>query len=444
MVQDPNSRANWYADIPMSARWPTVTGFAILGGAIFGFAAWANTAPMDGAVISRGSFVVTGQNKIIQHLEGGIIEKILVREGDRVDAGQTLIKLGETGHKAKLRRLSLRYARLLAARARLNAQSRKEDKLVFPEILLKQDSDPDIRHIISVQKFAFETHLNTMRNDIDILERSIASFRHRVTGAEAQLAAARTQLKHVKSELEGKAKLYGKGLLGKPQILAVRRAEAQITGEIGKLIAQADDGRERIRKAEQQIVRVRNMGVEKAVDELHQTEAEMQDVRERITAARDVLKRVNIAAPVAGIVIKMRYHTPGGVIEPGNDILELLPLGDELIIQAHIRPQDIDNVKRGQDAIIRLTALNQRITPMVPGKVIYVSADTLPNEEQRTKDDVYIARVKLDKFEVEKMANFQATPGMPVEIYIKTGERTFFEYLLQPVFDSMQRAFRES
>jgi HlyD family type I secretion membrane fusion protein len=212
-----------------------------------------------------------------------------------------------------------------------------------------------------------------------------------------------------------------------------------MTGEIG-------DATERIARTRQQIEALRNATVKQAVEQMHEVAAEFTDLRERVRAAQSVVDRVNITAPVRGVVVKMRYHTPGGVIEPGKIIMQVLPLGAELIIEARVGLRDIDNVKIDQDAEVRLTALSRRVTPMVKGRVIYVSADSMPDESnaQAARKDVYIARVKLDPLEAARIPEFSPTPGMPVEVYIKSAERTFFDYLTRPIRDSMSRAFRES
>ena len=186
------------------------------------------------------------------------------------------------------------------------------------------------------------------------------------------------------------------------------------------------------------------MAVQQAVEDLQTNANELKDVGERITAARRVVAGLDIIAPVAGVVVKLNYFTVGGVIRPGNDILALLPLGDELIIEVNVRPQDIDHVKIGQEALVRLPALNQRLTPMLPGNVTYVSADAIPNEKKQNADNIYIAHIQLDAAMARQVRNFTPTPGMPAEVFIKTGQRTFFEYLVKPVRDTMSRAFRES
>ena len=443
MIVSPPQRA-WHAGVPTSGRAASLSGYLILFSALFGFAVWARLAPMDGAVIASGNFVVIGQNKVIQHLEGGIIKDILVREGQEVKKGETLMRLDNTAAKARLQRLIIRNYQLLIIQARLQAEARHNKKFTLPKVLIPVAKNNNIKSIFRGQTFIFDVHRDKLATEVEIFEREIGSYRERVKGAKLQLSSIKRQKKLIEEEMWGKISLLNKGLLRKSEVLALKRAQARFQGEGGRILALLGDGQQRIAKANRQILRVRTVAVQKAVEEMHKMEAERQDVRERIRAARDVLKRIEIKAPVGGVVIKMKYHTPGGVIEPGKFILELLPISSSLIIQAHIRPQDINNVKMGQEANIRLTALSSRVTPMVSGRVVYVSADTLSDDQKSSSQDVYVARVALDPDNIVDLKGFKPTPGMPAEIYIKTGERTFFEYLLQPVFDSMSRAFRES
>lgn len=460
MRQEPTDRRLWYSDVPRSGRVPTIIGFAVLLVTVFGFGAWASRAPIEGAVVAPGIFVAIGQNKIIQHLEGGIIRELLVKEGDAVIANQTLIRLDSTSANANLRRLVLRRKRLLALRARLRTEASHESEINFPDELLESDEsefelpnddlerakDADISAILDSQDVTFQARRNQLNAEIAILEQGIGAFNERIAGDKVQLKAVRDQLALIQEELEAKAKLLEKGLLQKPRLLAVQRARAKLQGDVGRFLGEIGDNKERIARTRRQIAKVKYEMVQKSFEQLQEVESEIRDVRERISAARDILDRIDITAPVKGVVVKLNYYTPGGVIEPGKDIMEILPVGEELIIEARVRPQDIDNVKQDLEAIVRLTALSQRVTPMIPGKVVYVSADTLPEEKNgiRLDDDIYVARIRLDAKKAAEVKDFRPTPGMPAEIYIKTGERTFFEYLMQPIVDSMSRAFRES
>ncbi|AWM86124.1 HlyD family type I secretion periplasmic adaptor subunit [Microvirga sp. 17 mud 1-3] len=435
----------WYADVPRSTRLPTLLGIAILTLTLMGFGYWGGIAPIAGAVVTSGAFVATGQNKIIQHLEGGVIQDILVREGDVVEPGETLIQLDETGPRAELRRLALREARLIAIEARLRAEMAEKREVAFPDELLRQvDSDPDIATIVKAQRATIEARQKSLQSEIASIRTSIEALHERIKGSTTQLASVREQIAFFDEELLAKEQLLKSGLIRKSEVLALQRARANLQGEVGRLTGEIGDSKERIARSEEQIVGTRNAAIKTSVEQLHETLGELADVRERVLAATRVLDRVKIASPVKGVVVKLRYHTPGGVIEAGKTVMEIVPLQDSLLIEVRVRPQDIPNVKLGQKAIIRLTALKQRITPMIEGEVVYVSADALPDEKSTlTRNDVYVARVSLDPNEASKIHGFAPTPGMPAEVYIKTTDRTFIEYLLQPIRDSMARAFRE-
>lgn len=439
-------QGDWYADVPRSARRPTLIGIGVLALTVLGFGYWGSAAPIAGAVVTPGAFVATGQNKVIQHLEGGVIHEILVREGDLVEPGQTLIRLDETTPRAELRRLSLRQAHLLAIEARLRTEIADGAEITFPSTLVqKQDSDPEITTIIKAQRATLAARRKSLQSEVASIETGIYALQERIKGSTAQLASVRQQISYFDEELQTKEQLLRSGLIRKSEVLALQRARANLQGEAGRLEGDIGDAKERIARSEEQIAGVRNTAIKASVEQLHEALAELADVGARILASKRVLERINITSPVKGIVVKLRYHTTGGVVEAGKTVLEIVPIEENLLIEVRVRPQDIENVKIGQQAIVRMTALKQRITPMIAGEVVYVSADTLPDDKsgQLTRTDVYVARISLDPEELAQIKGFAPTPGMPAEVYIKTTERTFFEYLVQPLKDSMSRAFRE-
>lgn len=449
MAQTPavlQKQREWYADVPRSTRLPTLVGVGVLALTVMGFGYWGGIAPIAGAVVTSGAFVATGQNKLIQHLEGGVIQEILVREGDIVQKGQTVIQLDETSPRAELRRLSLRQARLLAIEARLRAEMAEESEITFPaELLSKLQADPDFTTIVKAQRATIDAHRKSLQSEIASLRTGIDALHERINGSTAQLTSVREQIAFFDEELGAKEQLLRSGLIRKSEVLALQRARANLQGEAGRITGEIGDSKEKIARSEEQIVGARNAAIKTSVEQLHETLAELADVRERILASTRILERVKISSPVRGVVVKLRYHTAGGVVEPGKTVMEIVPVQDNLLIEVRIRPQDIQNVKLGQPAIIRLTALKQRVTPMIDGKVVYVSADALPDDKSgaAARSDVYVARVAPDPGATANIQDFAPTPGMPAEVYIKTTDRTFLEYLLQPIRDSMSRAFRE-
>lgn len=439
--------APWYSEIPRNPRMAKLSGTLIIAATIMGFGVWGNTAPISGAVISTGVFVTTGQNKIIQHLEGGVIKQINVREGDVVEAGQELLVLDDTASRAELRRVILRQMRAETIEARLNAEANGRSTFEFPSDLLAMRHDPDIAALMRTQRATFVARQNNMESDIASQRRGIEALEEKIKGSRRQLAALQTQAELIQEELSGKQALLARGYVRKPEVLALQRGAASIQGEMGRVDGDIGDARERIERALEQIKGVRKQAIKTASEQLQEVGAELNDARERARSARNVLERTRLLAPVRGTVVKLRYHTSSGVIEPGKAIMEIVPLSGDIIIETHVRPQDIDKIKHSQMAAIRLTALNQRTTPMASGKVIYISADALPDEKQRaypSLTDLYVVRIRLDSASVEGVHDFSPTPGMPAEVYIQTAERTFFQYLMQPITDSMARAFRET
>lgn len=441
------SEGTWYDSLPRSTKFPTVAGALIMAVVTMGFGVWGNMAPIAGAVVASGVFVVTGQNKIVQHLEGGMIREIYVREGDKVEAGQILLELDDTAARAELQRLFLRRIRLSAIDARLQAETKEEKEITLPpEIVQWLPNSPEAREILDSQQMTFTARRNNLNSDIKSIQESINALEERIRGSRVQREAIHRQIVLLDEEIVTKDKLVQQGLVRKPELMVLQRSKANLEGEVGRVMGDIGDAKERIARALEQINGVRKTAIKTAVEQLHEIRGELADVRERMLSAKGILDRVRVTAPVSGVVVKLRYHTRGGVVEAGKNIMELLPLKDELIIEARLRPQDIDSVKHGQTAMVRLTALNQRITPMVTGDVIYLSADTLADEKKSQQvgpTDIYIVRVKLNSEESRDIPGFSPTPGMPAEVYIKTAERTFFQYIVRPIHDSMMRAFRE-
>lgn len=432
----------WYAEVPRSIRKHTIIGLLLITLFFGGFGAWAATAPLAAAVIAQGSFVATGKNKIVQHLEGGVIEEILVSEGDKVEKGQTLIQLDETAALVKERQLFLRRARLEAVVARLEAEQAGRDRIAFPETVLKNLSHPKVAEIVTEQKASFESIRAKLTSDIKLLEHNIQSLKFRAQGYRSLLESHHRQLELLKQEYSGKKALFDKGLVRAPELRAVERAMADADGNIGRLEAEISETQAQVRKHEQQIVQTSNAYRQAALDQLQPVASELDTVREEAHSARRVLDRVTIDAPVSGVVVRMHYHSAGGVIESGKSILEILPVDVPLIIETYILQSDIDNVKIGQPATVRLTALNRRTTPVLNGEVFYVSADSVPDDTVSGRE-AYVVRVMLEPSELERISGFAPTPGMPAEVLVQTAERTFLSYIVKPIRDSMSRAFAE-
>jgi len=448
-----DSIGEWYLGVPLSAKWPIFTGLAMLVVWLGCFGVWAGVAPLNSAVVAPGTFVATGQNKLVQHFEGGIIREIAAKDGDVVEVNQVLVRIDDTAANSKLRRLVLKKHRLLAMKGRLEAEMSSSETIETPAAFSESARDPEIQAILERQRAELWARRASLVTAESVLVKQIAGLEESIRGYQAQVQSTEQRIALFAEELKDKNSLLGQQLVRKSDVLALRRSEASLGGELGEYLGRIADSKERIAQANERIAQLHSTALRDTIKELRDTEAELDDVEEQIRAAQDIVNRVDVRSPVRGIVVKKNFHTPGGVVSPGAVILELLPIGEERIIEAHVNPKDISHVSVGQEALVRLSALNQRITPMVGASVIYVSADALSEQAQakaetgtdsNTRREFYIVRVGLDQEVLKRMPEFIPTPGMPADVYIKTGERTFFEYMMKPVFDSFSRAFRET
>jgi len=433
----------WYQEVPRSIGKQAFFGFLLLVLTFGGFGSWAMLAPLAAAVIAQGSFVATGQNKIVQHLEGGIISDILVQEGDHVTEGQIMLSLDQTLALATNRELALRRIRLEATQARLVAEHEHHEQLTFPPHLEAERSDPEAAMILDGQFLAFQASSASLANDVSVITRNLEALDIRTTGYSIQLNATRSQLGLLGEELESKTKLVESGLSRRSEALALRRAMFEADGQVGRLEAEIAELTEMRAKFEAQIVKTRDEYSRNALTQLQTIESELESVREQLRKSSNILDRTHVIAPVSGTVVRLYYHTTGGVVETGRPIVEILPADAPLIIEVLVPRANIDSVNVGQMATVRLTGLNQRTTPVLHGTVDYVSADAIADGSNGTRREVYLSRVTVSPAEMQRIQGFSPTPGMPAEIMIQTEERTFAQYLAKPVMDSMTRAFRE-
>ncbi len=435
---------DWYEGVPRSVRWHKILGLLLLFGGFGGFGYWASTAPLAAGLISQGSFVATGNNQIVQHLEGGIIAEILVHEGDHVVVGQPLMRLDQTAAYAREEELFLRRARLEGITARLQAMADGLTSMPLPAFLADNAHRPDVTDIITSQRHAFDVAQQKLAIDITVLENNAAALAYRLEGFTAQAASATDTVAIINEELTDKSTLLADGLVRADAVNALRRGQAEATGQLARLESQISETQLMLDKSVDQVSQARAAYLNEALEELQLMQAELDSVREQHNSAQSVSFRSEIVAPVDGVVVQLKYNTPGGVIEPGKPIAEILPLDAELIVETMVKRADIDSIAVGQDAMIRLVALNQRTTPVLQGQVFYISADAIRDGATgQTARDVYIARIALPPDQVALVPGFQPTPGMPAEIIIATNERTFLQYIVKPIVDSMARAFRE-
>lgn len=436
------THASWNTSVATSTRSYALAGYATLAVFAGGFGYWAASAPLAGAVIAPGVVAAAGQNVSIQHLEGGIVRELHVREGGRVAAGEPMLDLDPTIVEAQLNRLLRQSIALEARAARLEAERDGLEEMAVPTDLAQVPPDPQVAKVVNEQRREFVARLSRYRAELAILNQRIAALEAAVPGLDAQKAAAEEQLRVVDEEVTRKQELLGQGLTDRSDYAVLLRSQAELIGQIASLQSQIASSSIQIVEAREQIARLETGRVEDALAELNTVRATLADVEEQIVAATSVVERTVVRAPVDGIVVDARYNAIGGIVSPGATIFELLPTTNDLLIEAHVQPRDIDAVAIGQEARLRFTALDVRQTPEVPGTVIYVAADRRVDEY--TREAFFEVRLEPTHELPPGITREQIYPGIPVEAYISTGERTFLDYLVKPIQDSFSRAFREN
>lgn len=428
-------------DSKPNLRGMVIVGFAITG-AFFGlFGGWAAFAPLESAAIAPGIVSVDTNRKTIQHLEGGIVGEIRVREGAAVKAGQVLIRLDEIQPRASLELLLGRLMAAKALEARLIAERDDESGIEIPDELLSRGDDPKIAKIIHGQSRIFESRNAAINGQVAILGRRQAQLGEEINGLKNQIKAEEKQLALIGEEIADVEGLIRKGLARKPRLLSLKREAAEIEGSKGKNQAAVARSRQQIDETRLRIAELRTNRVNEVVQELREVQTELFDLTERMGAARDVLSRTEIRAPLDGTVVNLRVHTTGGVIAPGEPLLDIVPSDEPLVIEARVDPNDIDIVHPGLFAQVRLSAFSSRTMVPIDGRVVWVSADSLTDE--RTGQSYYLARVELTGDLAKVLEGASLYPGMAAEVMVVTGARTTLEYLVRPIAQSLNRAFRE-
>jgi HlyD family type I secretion membrane fusion protein len=403
---------------------------------------WATTAPLSGAVIASGTVSPEGSRRTVQHLEGGIIREFAVKEGSKVKAGDVLLVLATTGAQSEVATLTARLRLLAATEARLQAERSGAATITFDHPSLSDTADPDVRAVIDQQTNQFETRGSADRTRTEILTQRIAQLEQQNIGAERQIAGIRRQLALIREEVVAKTELYEKGFETKPRLLALQREEAALLGNEGELLARIARNNEAIGETKLQIANMLVQRREEIDRELAETQSKRREVEAQIAASLDRLTRTSIVAPVSGTVIDLHFKTVGGVVRPGEPILDIVPEDEYLVIEARVRPVDIDDVRAPGEAYVTFPSYPQRRMIRLPAKVERISADTFT--DPRTGERYYSARVTVDRALIKELDPFiELTPGMPAEIYLSTVARTFLDYMLQPLAFAVERAFRE-
>jgi HlyD family secretion protein len=425
----------------LSIRKHLVVGLAVvlvLGGGVGG---WASTVPISGALIAPGSVVVDSNVKKVQHPTGGVVGEILARDGDVVKAGDVVVRLDETVVKASLAIVVKSLNGLYARAARLDAEQRGLDQIKFPESLTAHADDPDVKDVMASETRLFEFRVNGRVGQKAQLRERITQLNEEISGLEAQEAAKDKEIALVQQELVGVRQLYDQHLVQLTRLTTLERDSARLAGERAQYIASRAQAKGKITETELQIIQVDKDMLAEVSKDLRETNDKIGEYVERKVTAEDQLRRVDIRAPQDGMVLQSTAHTVGGVITAGDAIMMIVPQGDALSVEAKVNPQDIDKLQIGQKTLLRLSAFNQRTTPELNGVVTRVSADT--TTDQRTGQAYYTIRVSMPPEEIKRLGDVKIIPGMPVEAFVQTGDRTLMSYLMKPLSDQFMRSFRE-
>lgn len=407
----------------------------------FGFGVWAARAPLQSAAIAPGVVAVDSKRKTVQHLEGGLIAAIKVVDGDRVREGQVLLELDDAETRAEVAILKGRLAVNLAMQARLEAERNGSEALDFPKEIDRLAKDAgDSAQLWLGEERIFAERRRFLIGQEDLKRRQVAQLAAEIGGLEEEIATENRQLALIEEERSALADLVDKGLARRPRLLELQRAEASIEGARARNRAAIARAQQRIEEIELSIIDVRNRVLNEVVTGLQDVRAEIADLRDRLSAAEERLERTQVRAPVDGTVVDLRVFTDGGVLRPGEEILDLVPHGEALAVEAQIEPADVDVVKAGLPAEVRIGAFSASQAPLLAGRVVTISADSLTDE--RSGVSYYAARIVLEDLSaLPPGAALQ--PGMPAEVMIITGERTALQYLLDPLRHRVSRAMRE-
>jgi HlyD family secretion protein len=424
-----------------SIRRHMVAGLAIVVVLAFGVGGWAGTMKLSGAIIAPGSIVVDSNVKKVQHPTGGIVGEVLVRDGDRVKAGQVLVRLDDTVTRANLAIVTKGLTELTARKARLESERDGDDDVQFPADLLARAKEPDVASVLDGERKLFELRRNARIGQKAQLRQRVEQLKEEIRGFQAQRESKEKQIGLINREAAGVEDLWKLKLVPLTKLTELQREAARLDGEAGQLIAQTAEASGKISETELAIIQIDRDLASEVAKETREIDSKIGEFVERKVTAEDQLKRVDIRAPQDGMVFQSAVHTVGGVITAGDAIMLIVPDADQLSVESRVNPQDIDQIQIGQDALLRFSALNQRTTPEIFGKVTRIAADA--TTDQRTGQTYYTIRIGMPPSEIVKLGDVRLLPGMPVEAFVQTGERTMISYLTKPLRDQLMRMFRE-
>lgn len=424
-----------------SIRSHTQFGFSLMVAVVFGLGGWAAATEIAGAVIAAGQVVVESNVKKIQHLTGGIVGQLRVRDGEAVMAGDLLIQLDDTVTRANLAVISKGLDGLLARKARLVAERDGKDEFDAPAALAARALDPDVIRVLAGEAKLFELRRTARQGQTAQLRQRIAQLQNEVEGASIQAEAKVMEIALIERELEGARRLWMKNLMPISKLTAMQREATRVGGEHGALQAKIAQAKGRIAETELQVYQVDHELGSQVAKELAEVDVKVGELVERKAAAEDQLKNIDIRAPQSGRVHQLAVHTVGGVVAAGEALMLIVPEADKLSVEARVPPHEIDQLRQGQMVRLRFTAFRQQTTEEIAGTLDRVSADV--SIDARTGMSFYTVRIAIPEAEVARLGSLKLVPGMPVEAFVETAQRRVLSYLVKPLSDQLARAFRE-
>jgi HlyD family secretion protein len=424
-----------------SMRRHLVAAIVIVSVLVVGVGGWAATAVISGAVVASGSVVVDSNVKKVQHPTGGIVGELRVRDGDRVHAGDVVVRLDETVTRANLAIVTKGLGEMMARKARLESERDGLDTITFPAQLLAEADDPDRAAAMDSERKLFNLRKTARSGQKAQLRERVAQLGEEITGLAAQQNSKAKEIALIERELAGVRELWKQNLVQLTRLTALEREAARLDGERGQLVAASAQAKGKIAETALQILQIDQDIASDVAKELREVDGKIGELVERKVAAEDQLKRIDIRAPQDGTVFQLAVHTIGGVITAGDPIMLIVPEADNLSVEVKVNPQDIDQLQLNQKAILRFSAFNIRTTPEIEGVVTRISADT--STDQRTGQSYYTVRIAMPADQIERLGEVKLLPGMPVEAFMQTRDRTMLSYLIKPLHDQFLRAFRE-
>lgn len=419
---------------------PTLYGVVVIGIGVALFALWAVMAPLASAVIAPGVLIVESKRKEVEHLEGGLIHEIKVKEGQSVKAGEVLLVIESVASTSRLNQLVQQRDANKIRLARVEAEFRGEKKLAMPEDVELMRKEEEFAKLISLQEDLFAKRQKSMAGQQAVFNEQIAQTGQEIKGLRARITADRKRLDLTKERLVGMTKIFNQGHATRPQVAELEADAARLEGDIAENRARISGLKRRISELSQEKINLETEFSREVTTEYQEVKGLLAEVGENLNAAQDVVKRKNVLAPIGGKVVGLNVHTIGAVVSGGEKLMEIVP-DDELIVEALIKPEDIDQVHPGQSVMVRLTAFNFRSTPPVEASLYHISADRVVDSQSGVA--AYHARVRLKKEHLATLEGLDLYPGMPAEAIIQQGERTFFDYIAGPVLRTFERGLRE-